>query len=73
MFHKVRAIQRIAPGVLSKIRNAVAAQFTLSDAIRWISSFEQPDAICDSIAQDEYTFDIIVRYASDVFLVYDVS
>jgi hypothetical protein len=46
---------------------------SLVDALRWAGARTPPAAFVDSVAQDEFTHDVIIRVAEDVFLALDTS
>jgi len=55
------------------IAAVVAAQKTLEDVVRWGLS-QRPARLIESVVvQDEYTHDVVLRWAEGVYLVYDTT
>ena len=52
---------------------AAAGQRTLETVVRWGLALRPPRIIEQVVAQDEYSLDVVLRYADDVFLVYDTT
>ena len=46
---------------------------TLEEVVRWGLGHEPPRMIEGVLAQDEYTLDVVLRYADGVYLVYDTT
>ena len=59
--------------VLASIETLVATQKTLEDVVRW-GLARKPAAMIELVVvQDEYTHDVVLRWADGVYLVYDTT
>ncbi len=58
---------------LESIETVVAGQRTLEDVIRWALAQSPPRLVERVVVQDEYTHDVVVRWADGVYLVYDTT
>jgi hypothetical protein len=57
----------------AELRLEVESIRSLVDAMRWAESQTPPAVFVDSVAMDEFTHDVILRIADDVFVVLDTS
>ena len=55
------------------ILNEVEPCRTLEDVTRWAMARKPPAEIAAVITQDEFTHDIVLKAAADVFLVFDTN
>jgi hypothetical protein len=46
---------------------------TLEDVMRWAFARKPPAEFAGVVAQDEFTHDVILKAATDVFLVFDTN
>jgi hypothetical protein len=46
---------------------------TLQDVVRWGFSLTPPSDVADVVIQDEYTHDVVLRWTSGSFLVFDTT
>ena len=60
-------------GTLESIETIVAGQRTLEDVIRWALAQQPPRLVERVVVQDEYTHDVVIRWADGVYLVYDTT
>jgi hypothetical protein len=60
-------------GTLESIETIVAGQRTLEDVIRWALAQRPPRLVERVVVQDEYTHDVVIRWADGVYLVYDTT
>ena len=59
--------------MLASIETIVAGQKTLEDVVRW-GLAQRPARLVESVVvQDEYTHDVVLRWADGVYLVYDTT
>ena len=73
MAAKIRAKQGTVADLVPEVEALVSTHRVLSDVIAWIGSSGRKDADPDFVTQDEYTHDVIVRYAKSAYLVYDAT
>ncbi len=69
-------IQTMAPlpaETLASIEAVVGSQRTLEDVVRWGLALSPPRLVERVVVQDEYTHDVVLRWADGVFLVYDTT
>ena len=59
--------------VFDPIRGAVQAHSTLERALAWFFSQVPPLAPEDLVAQDEFSYDLLVPYHGGLYLAYDTS
>jgi hypothetical protein len=57
--------------MLGQIARVVAGHRILEDVVRW--SAKESREICSIVTQDEYTHDVVVRWAESLWLVYDCT
>ncbi len=59
----------------AQIEGLVSGQRTLEDVVRWGRAHRPPLLVCDVIAQDEFTHDVVVPLPPPdaLFLVYDTT
>jgi hypothetical protein len=55
------------------VRAEAAGQKTLEDVVRWGLAQRPPRVVERVVVQDEYTHDVVIRYADGVYLVYDTT
>lgn len=55
------------------LSQAVSDHSSIKHAVDWSASRKPPLAFLDSIAQDEFSHDILIEYSSGLYLVYDVT
>ena len=55
------------------ILNEVQHYRTLEDVMRWAFARKPPAEVAGVVTQDEFTHDIILKAAADVFLVFDTN
>ena len=58
---------------LASIEAVVAGQKTLEDVVRWNLAQRPPRLVERVVVQDEYTHDVVIRWADGVYLVYDTT
>jgi hypothetical protein len=59
--------------VAATIEAVVASHKTLEDVVRW-GLVQRPARLVESVVvQDEYTHDVVMRWAAGVFLVYETT
>jgi hypothetical protein len=46
---------------------------TLAGVLRWAFAQKPPAEVVDAVVQDEFTHDVVVHAAADVFLVFDTT
>jgi hypothetical protein len=61
------------PPLASDVAASLAAQRTLGDVTTWSAALAPPRAIDEIVTQDEYTHDVVMRFAPDCWLVYDTT
>ena len=69
----VRPVQTSVARCVEEIVDQTIGHTNLSLVTQWIASAGNSDGIVDVVTQDEYTHDVVVRYAEGIYLVYDVS
>ncbi len=69
----IEARGHVDAAALSSIETLVAAQKTLEDVVRWGLAKRPPCMIELVVVQDEYTHDVVLRWADSVYLVYDTT
>ncbi|HEY9232085.1 MAG TPA: hypothetical protein VIS78_08055 [Blastocatellia bacterium] len=55
------------------ILNEVERYRTLEEVMRWALARMPPAEVAAIVTQDEFTHDIVLRAAADVFLVFDTN
>jgi len=55
------------------ILNEIEAYRTLEEVMRWALVRKPPAEVAEVITQDEFTHDIVLKAAADVFLVFDTN
>ena len=55
------------------IAAVIAGQRTLEEVVRWGLGRSPARMIESVVVQDEYTHDVVLRYADGVYLVYDTT
>jgi hypothetical protein len=63
----------LAAADLSRIAGALARQRSIKHAVDWLAAHDPPIAPSGMVTQDEFSHDIIVLYASELWLVYDTT
>jgi hypothetical protein len=63
----------VAKELAPSIESVVASHQTLEDVVRWGLSQRPPRLVERVVVQDEYTHDVVIAYADDVYLVYDTT
>jgi hypothetical protein len=61
------------PTLAPPVAAALCGQRTLGDVTAWAASLTPPRAIDEIVTQDEYTHDVVIRFAPDCWLVYDTT
>jgi hypothetical protein len=69
----IDANANVPPGTLASIEAVVAGQRTLEDVVRWGLAQRPARLVERVVVQDEYTHDVVIAWADDVFLVYDTT
>jgi hypothetical protein len=69
----IEARGHVDGAVLASIETLVASQKTLEDVVRWGLAKKPPALIERVVVQDEYTHDVVLRWADGVYLVYDTT
>jgi hypothetical protein len=46
---------------------------TLAGVLRWVFAQRPPAEVVGVVTQDEFTVDVVVRAATDIFLVFDTT
>jgi hypothetical protein len=64
---------RLSPAVFEALRQVVQAQHTMERARAWFFASVPPLAPEDIIAQDEFSYDLLVPYPGGLYLSYDTS
>jgi hypothetical protein len=59
--------------VRAEALRVAAGQKTLEDVVRWGLAQRPPRVVERVVVQDEYTHDVVIRYADGVYLVYDTT
>ena len=62
-----------ATETLDAIEALIARQKTLEDVVAWALAQRPPRLVERVVVQDEYTHDLVIRYADGVYLVYDTT
>ncbi len=73
MTYPVRAMQATVAPRLQQIRKMLASQRNVSDVLRWLGARETKQQAHEVIPQDEYTHDLVVQEAEEMYLVYDIT
>lgn len=68
-----RVVGDVRPEIVSAIAVAAEGHANLSDVVAWTVARRGVSAVVDLITQDEYTSDVVVRYADSVHVVYGVT
>ncbi|HJQ26155.1 MAG TPA: hypothetical protein VKA60_19720 [Blastocatellia bacterium] len=55
------------------ILNEVESYRTLEEVMRWALARKPPAEVAEIVTQDEFTHDIVLKAAADVFLVFDTN
>jgi hypothetical protein len=55
------------------ILSEVERYHTLEEVMRWAFARKPPVEFAGAVAQDEFTHDVILKAAEDVFLVFDTT
>ena len=64
---------RLAAAEFDALRVVLAAQTSMERALAWFSARTPPLAPDDLIAQDEFSYDLLVPFGEKVYLSYDTS
>jgi hypothetical protein len=63
----------VPPETLASIEVIVTGQRTLEDVVRWGLAQRPARLVERVVVQDEYTHDVVIAWAHDVYLVYDTT
>ena len=69
----IEARGNVDGAALSSIEAVVSGHKTLEDVVRWGLAKRPPCMVELVVVQDEYTHDVVVRWAEGVYLVYDTT
>jgi hypothetical protein len=69
----IEVVGKVEQAKLTEIEGFVRSHRTLEDVTRWALACRPQKAIVDLVTQDEYTHDVVVRYAGQAYLVYDTT
>lgn len=69
----IEAVGSVRGEVVEAVEALVAGQKTLEDVIRWALARNPPCLVERVVVQDEYTHDVVLPWASGVYLVYDTT
>jgi hypothetical protein len=58
---------------LASLDVQVASHKTLEDVVRWGLALAPPRFVHRVVVQDEFTHDVVMRFADGVYLVYDTT
>ena len=58
---------------LTALNELIVTHQTLEQITNWVFGQSPPIALLDMISQDEFTIDVVIRYTSDLYLVYGVT
>lgn len=57
----------------AELLNEVEPYRTLEEVMRWAFARKPPAELAGVVAQDEFTHDVVLKAAADVFLVFDTT
>ncbi|MFT3769460.1 MAG: hypothetical protein QM820_28820 [Minicystis sp.] len=63
----------VSPDRVDDVAAVIAGQKTLEDVVRWGLAQKPPRLVEDVVVQDEYTHDVVIRWADGLYLVYDTT
>lgn len=63
----------VGPEVGEAVAMLFASQKTLEDVVRWGLAQRPPRLVESVVVQDEYTHDVVLRWAEGAYLVYDTT
>ena len=69
----LEVVGSVAGETLAAIEPVVSSQRTLEDVVRWGLAMTPPRLVERVVVQDEYTHDVVMRWAEDIYLVYDTT
>ena len=69
----IEAREGVSRAQIEGFAAVVARQQTLEEVVRWGLAHQPPRMIVSVVVQDEYTHDVVLRYADGVYLVYDTT
>jgi hypothetical protein len=64
---------RLSAAVFDALRRVVQTQHTMERALAWFFAQVPPLAPEDIVAQDEFSYDLLVPYPGGLYLSYDTS
>ena len=70
---EVRIVDKSTAIHHEEITTLTESHRSLSKIIQWLASQGQKNTLSDTVTQDEYTHDIIVKLRDEIHLVYDVT
>lgn len=66
-------VERPSPVEVERWRTVVTPLVTLERVMQWGRAQEPPCPILEIVTQDEYTHDVVLRPAADVYLAFDTT
>jgi hypothetical protein len=64
---------RLPPAVFDAMQQVVGTQHTMERALAWFFAGVPPLAAEEIVAQDEFSYDLLVPYPGGLYLSYDTS